>query len=605
MQRLLACFVLLMLCINPVLSQTITAPPLLNFQGRLAKPDGTPVPDGSYSVKFSLFTAAAGGTQKWTETVSAVHVRNGLFAVLLGKTTALTDAVFAGNLWLEIKVGSDPALTPRQQLVTVAYAFKADTVPDASIGTTQLKNGAVTPAKLASGVLNPIAWLLGGNSGTNPATQFLGTTDNQPLVFRTNNTEKMRILSSGNVGIGTPGASYPLDIVGRSRVRGAGGVGGGLWMTDSDSPTTDAAFVGRSIDSDAWTGFYSALNGWNLVVKDNGNVGIHTGSPFAALDVAGSLIVDHDNLNSGTTAYSLNFGGGGEAIASKRTAGGNQYGLDLYTNYFPALSIANDGKVGIGTTAPQQGLSVFLGMNIDQFNINNGSLIEGLTFGSGSGEGIGSKRTSGFNRYGLDFYTSFQNRMIITNDGRVGIGYTDPADLLEDRCGSFSTAGGALLSVNGSVTCRGNIATSQCMTSSDFADYSDARYKTHIATMENALDAVLRLRGVTFEWRREEFPKMAFRSGRQVGFLAQEVEEVLPEIVRTNADGYKTVAYGKAVPLLVEAMKQQQQQIEALKAENAALKARQSRMDAMEAQLTALAAAVHDLQARQAPTRPQ
>ena len=55
---------------------------------------------------------------------------------------------------------------------------------------------------------------------------------------------------------------------------------------------------------------------------------------------------------------------------------------------------------------------------------------------------------------------------------------------------------------------------------------------------------------------------MAFRPGRQVGFLAQEVEEVLPEIVRTGANGYKTVAYGKVVPLLVEAMKQQQKQIE-------------------------------------------
>jgi hypothetical protein len=569
MQRLLACFVLLMLSLTPVCAQTTTAPPLINFQGRLAKPDGTPVPDGTYSLQFSLFTAVTGGTQKWTETISAVQVRNGQFAVLLGKTTALTDSIFAGNLWLEIKVGTDPALTPRQPLVTAAYAFKADTVPDASIGAAQLKNGAVTANKLAAGVLNPIAWLLGGNSGTNPAAQFLGTTDNKPLVFRTDALERMRIDSSGNLGIGTTNPAYPLDLVGRGRVRGAAGFGGGLWMSDSGAPTTDSSFVGRNVDGDAWTGFYSAQNGWNLVVLDSGNVGIHTTNPFAALDVAGSLIVDHDNLNNGSTAYSISFGGGGEAIASKRTAGGNQYGLDLYTNYFPVLSLTNSGKVGVGTTAPQQGLSVFLGLNLDQFNINNGSLIDGLSFGSGSGEGIGSKRTTGYNQYGLDFYTSFQNRMIITNDGRVGIGYTDPSELLEDRCGGFSTAGGALLSVNGSITCRGNISTSQCVTSGDFADYSDARYKRNIAPMENALEAVLRLRGVMFDWRREEFPKMGFRAGRQVGFLAQEVEAVLPEVVHTNADGYKTVAYGKVVPLLVEAMKQQQAQIEALKAENA------------------------------------
>jgi hypothetical protein len=144
--------------------------------------------------------------------------RNGTFAVLLGKTNALTDALFAGSLFLEIRVGSDPALTPRRQLATAAYAFKADTVPDGSIGTNQIADGAVTAAKLANGALNPLAWLLGGNGGTNPAIQFLGTTDSQPLVFKTNNAERMRLLSNGNVGIGTNSPLERLDIVGSLRV---------------------------------------------------------------------------------------------------------------------------------------------------------------------------------------------------------------------------------------------------------------------------------------------------------------------------------------------------------------------------------------------------
>jgi hypothetical protein len=192
---------LLLLSAGTVLAQTIPVPPLLNFQARLAKPDGTPVPNGTYSIKFTLFDAVTGGTQKWTQTDS-VTVKNGVFVALLGKTTALTDAVFAGNLWLEIKVGTDPALTPRQQLVSVAYALKANTVPDNAITASKIKDGSITASKLASGVLNPLAWLLGGNSGSNPASQFLGTTDGQPLVFRTNNTEKMRILSNGKIGIG-------------------------------------------------------------------------------------------------------------------------------------------------------------------------------------------------------------------------------------------------------------------------------------------------------------------------------------------------------------------------------------------------------------------
>jgi hypothetical protein len=63
--------------------------------------------------------------------------------------------------------------------------------------------------------LSPFAgdWKLLGNAGTNPATNFLGTTDNQPLVFRTNNTEKVRVLANGNVGIGIPNPNAPLHIL--------------------------------------------------------------------------------------------------------------------------------------------------------------------------------------------------------------------------------------------------------------------------------------------------------------------------------------------------------------------------------------------------------
>src|SRR5262249_54351542 len=106
MQRALSLFSLFLLSACSVLAQTTPVPPLLNFQGRLAKPDGTPVTDGTYSLKFTLFDAATSGTQKWTETDTAT-VKNGVFAVLLGKTTALTDVVFTGNVWLEIKVGTD------------------------------------------------------------------------------------------------------------------------------------------------------------------------------------------------------------------------------------------------------------------------------------------------------------------------------------------------------------------------------------------------------------------------------------------------------------------------------------------------------------------
>jgi hypothetical protein len=65
---------------------------------------------------------------------------------------------------------------------------------------------------LSTGPANGNFWSLGGNSGTNPSTNFLGTTDNQRLVFRTNNTEKMTILGDGSLGLGTTSPSNRLDI---------------------------------------------------------------------------------------------------------------------------------------------------------------------------------------------------------------------------------------------------------------------------------------------------------------------------------------------------------------------------------------------------------
>src|SRR5262245_56903398 len=96
---------------------------------------------------------------------------------------------------------------------------------------------------------------------------------------------------------------------------------------------------------------------------------------------------------------------------------------------------------------------------------------------------------------------------------------------------------------------------------------SDARYKQHIATFPDALDTILNLRGVTYDWNRDAWKHKNFSEGKQIGFIAQEVEKVLPELVSTDSNGYKSVAYANVVPVLVEAIKAQQKQREADRAE--------------------------------------
>jgi hypothetical protein len=85
---------------------------------------------------------------------------------------------------------------------------------------------------------------------------------------------------------------------------------------------------------------------------------------------------------------------------------------------------------------------------------------------------------------------------------------------------------------------------------------SDVRLKKDVETVAGALDKVERLRGVYFNWRTKEYPERNLDSSRQIGVIAQEVEKVVPELVRTDSQGYKAVSYEKLAALLVEAVKE-------------------------------------------------
>ena len=97
---------------------------------------------------------------------------------------------------------------------------------------------------------------------------------------------------------------------------------------------------------------------------------------------------------------------------------------------------------------------------------------------------------------------------------------------------------------------------------------SDERLKKYIKNIKNPLEKISKINGVTFEWKKtDDKMKKEVHSfeGNDVGVLAQEVEKVLPEVVATRDNGYKAVKYEKIVPLLIEAIKEQQKQIDELK----------------------------------------
>jgi hypothetical protein len=131
------------------------------------------------------------------------------------------------------------------------------------------------------------------------------------------------------------------------------------------------------------------------------------------------------------------------------------------------------------------------------------------------------------------------NGLTIKDDGFVGIGLSNPTEKLQ---------------VNGNVKAN------------SFPSSSDVRFKTNIRAVENALDKVKELRGVYFNWNQEAFPEKNFGAQVELGFIAQEVEKIIPEIVTKDKskEEYRSVKYDKVVALLVEAIKEQQKQIDSL-----------------------------------------
>ena len=75
------------------------------------------------------------------------------------------------------------------------------------------------------------------------------------------------------------------------------------------------------------------------------------------------------------------------------------------------------------------------------------------------------------------------------------------------------------------------------------------------------------MQGIYYNWNTNKFPELQFTNKQQIGFSAQEVEKIFPELVITDANGYKAVDYGKLSPVLVEAIKEQQKKMDEMKQE--------------------------------------
>jgi hypothetical protein len=90
---------------------------------------------------------------------------------------------------------------------------------------------------------------------------------------------------------------------------------------------------------------------------------------------------------------------------------------------------------------------------------------------------------------------------------------------------------------------------------------SDERLKQSIEPLQASLDKVMRLKGVSYEWKTAANERRGPRNSREIGLIAQEVEAVIPELVHTDSQGYKALSYDKIVPVLIEAVKELHKEI--------------------------------------------
>jgi hypothetical protein len=156
----------------------------------------------------------------------------------------------------------------------------------------------------------------------------------------------------------------------------------------------------------------------------------------------------------------------------------------------------------------------------------------------------------------------------------VGIGYSS-----NNWAASYNTAGMAVLQLGGTMNATGTVALdiNGVVRGIGYIATSDARFKTNVRSITNASETIKRLRGVSYGWVNNEETKR-LDNAAQLGFIAQEVEPIVPPAVYKDEKGVYGLNYNTFIPLLVEAFKELDAKVTALQTENQELKAEVNRL---------------------------
>ena len=331
----------------------------------------------------------------------------------------------------------------------------------------------------------------------------------------------------------------------------------------SDEPLTTANRRGYVISY----GFEEIVKGWINDPSSNRGIAIVgdallsatiSSREGAATGAAAFLEIDVNPTEGAVGATTLATTGNATVGGTLATTGNATVGGTLATAGNTTIGTASSnanlitfGRIGIGTSTPSKFLTIE-SPGAPQIDVRTTSTtgFAGInTINTFRSFYMGTRSNAG----GWEVYdnTASANRIAINSVGNVGIG-----GLLEPA---------AMLHVNGSAIAVAFIPT------------SDRRLKKNFTEITGGLESVQKLRPVSYEWRQDEFPKQHLDDSRHLGFIAQEIREVLPEVVSEKGE-FLRVEYDGIIPVLTRAIQElkaeKDAEIAALKEKIAALEAR-------------------------------
>jgi len=228
------------------------------------------------------------------------------------------------------------------------------------------------------GVNAQTPWYLEGNAGTNPSSNFIGTTDNNPLIFKTAGNERMKLLSDKSflgIGVSTPQAtlhlhyqdwSYPtLQKLLQLTTNATGNGDGNGFSIISNYDTKDILFKQNETAK-----FFVEGPGGGFVIAPTGKIGVGTVNPKEKLHIAGSILTEGEmivqdkiSLIEGNHAWEIEITNDGLNFMHGLSTG-------LERGISSKLFINNNGNIGVGTNTPSTKLDVNGLFSAQNANIN-------------------------------------------------------------------------------------------------------------------------------------------------------------------------------------------------------------------------------------------